>query len=345
MRRMMARPRVVLPQPLSPTSPTVSPAATVRLTSSTALTYARTRLNRPCFTGKWTLRFLTSSRFTRADQSGVIRVQGFLRSRQRSIPVKTTPPMIRLHFQKLRHFLRAVTPRFGAARMKAATCRKCAEIRNAARNRNQTVCTALKFRHRVEERLGIRMERVGQQLGRLGKFDDLPGVHHNDAISNVADDAEIVCDQQDTHSQFLLELAQQFDDLRLDCYIKSGGRFVGDQQLRPGCQGHRDHDPLLHAAGQLVWVIANSRFGCRNADQFEQANDFVVGRTVGPVQFERFLDLIANPENWIKRAAWLLEDITHDSTTKLAQLGFIHAKDVLPIEQNLASDVTRGRRG
>src|SRR5438105_12062925 len=177
MRRMMARPRVVLPQPLSPTSPTVSPAATVRLTSSTALTYARTRLNRPCFTGKWTLRFLTSSRFTRADQSGVIRVQGFLRSRQRSIPVKTTPPMIRLHFHKFRQFLWAVTARFRAAGVKAAARRKCAEIRNVSGNGNQTVCTTLKFRHRVEERLGIRMKRIRQQVGRVGKLDDLPGVH------------------------------------------------------------------------------------------------------------------------------------------------------------------------
>ena len=35
-RRRMTRPTVVLPQPLSPTSPSVSPAPMVKLTSSTA---------------------------------------------------------------------------------------------------------------------------------------------------------------------------------------------------------------------------------------------------------------------------------------------------------------------
>src|SRR3989442_11583135 len=59
----MARANVVLPQPLSPTRPSVSRGSSAKLTSSTALTTCFEGENRPCFTGKWTLRLLTSSRF------------------------------------------------------------------------------------------------------------------------------------------------------------------------------------------------------------------------------------------------------------------------------------------
>src|SRR5208282_4535410 len=59
--RTMARPSVVLPQPLSPTSPSVSPGSRLKLTSSTAFTNSWAPLSSPCFTGKCTFTFLTSS--------------------------------------------------------------------------------------------------------------------------------------------------------------------------------------------------------------------------------------------------------------------------------------------
>src|SRR5581483_2496157 len=59
----MTRPVVVLPQPDSPTRPSVSPRLTKKLTSSTALTLATVRWTRiPFVIGKYFLRFLTSSR-------------------------------------------------------------------------------------------------------------------------------------------------------------------------------------------------------------------------------------------------------------------------------------------
>ncbi len=48
----VALPTVVLPQPLSPTSPRVSPLMTEKLTPSTACTWPTTLPNTPFFTGK-----------------------------------------------------------------------------------------------------------------------------------------------------------------------------------------------------------------------------------------------------------------------------------------------------
>jgi len=57
-RRRMQRPVVDLPQPDSPTSPSVSPFNRSKLTSSTACTRATSRENKPPRIGKYFLRFL-----------------------------------------------------------------------------------------------------------------------------------------------------------------------------------------------------------------------------------------------------------------------------------------------
>src|SRR5215510_7366645 len=59
--RRMDRPDVDLPQPDSPTRPSVSPAMMSNDTSSTAWTRATSRENRPPRIGKYFLRFLTFS--------------------------------------------------------------------------------------------------------------------------------------------------------------------------------------------------------------------------------------------------------------------------------------------
>ena len=62
-RRMIARDMVVLPQPDSPTSPTVSPSSMLKVTSFTAWTRATSRSTmNPSLIGKKTFRCSTSTR-------------------------------------------------------------------------------------------------------------------------------------------------------------------------------------------------------------------------------------------------------------------------------------------
>src|SRR5205807_2581216 len=61
--RRISRLVVVLPQPDSPTSPSVLPLGMVKLTPSTARTWPTTRLKKPCVIGKSFFRSRTSSRF------------------------------------------------------------------------------------------------------------------------------------------------------------------------------------------------------------------------------------------------------------------------------------------
>ena len=60
-RRTTQRPSVDLPQPDSPTRPTVSPCATASVTSSTAWTRSTSRWRTPCRIGKYFFRLWISS--------------------------------------------------------------------------------------------------------------------------------------------------------------------------------------------------------------------------------------------------------------------------------------------
>ena len=66
------------------------------------------------------------------------------------------------------------------------------------------------------------------------------------------------------------EVAQDAQDLLGGRAIELAGRLVGEQQRRPGGQGHRERDPLLLAARQLV---AERAAAIRQADPLEQLVD------------------------------------------------------------------------
>ena len=105
----------------------------------------------------------------------------------------------------------------------------------------------------------------------------LPGVHHRDVVGPPGHDAEVVGDEDHRHVPLALLRLEQVEDLRLHGHVERGGRLVGEQQLRAARQGDRDHDPLAHAAGQLVRVLAQAPLGLGDADRREQRERGLVG--------------------------------------------------------------------
>ena len=69
-----------------------------------------------------------------------------------------------------------------------------------------------------------------------------------------------------------LEVGEQVQDLRLHGDVQRGGRLVGDQQRRVVDQGHRDHRPLAHAAGELVRVLVEAARRLRDADPVQHVD-------------------------------------------------------------------------
>ena len=79
-----------------------------------------------------------------------------------------------------------------------------------------------------------------------------------DPIGHLSDDAEIVGDgEHECRSVLALEAGEEVEELGLHRDVERSRRFVGDQQLRAQGQGHRQHDPLAHPAGELMGIIVD----------------------------------------------------------------------------------------
>ena len=71
----------------------------------------------------------------------------------------------------------------------------------------------------------------------IAHFYDLPLEHDDDAIADMADDVQVVGDNQYRDTGFILDLRQKIEDFPLDGDIETRRWFVGDDQLRRQRQG------------------------------------------------------------------------------------------------------------
>src|SRR3546814_19086669 len=96
------------------------------------------------------------------------------------------------------------------------------------------------------------MARCAEDDATLGLFHQLAEVHHQHAVADMADDSQIVRNEQDREVIAALQVAQQIDDLRLDRNVERRYRLTADQQFRPPHQPPRDRHALTLAAGEFT---------------------------------------------------------------------------------------------
>ena len=88
-----------------------------------------------------------------------------------------------------------------------------------------------------------------------GVLDDLAGVHDDDVVRGLGDDAHVVRDDDHRHVVRLAQVLEEVEDLGLDGHVERRRRLVGDQQLRVAGERDRDHHPLAHPAREPVRVV------------------------------------------------------------------------------------------
>jgi hypothetical protein len=99
------------------------------------------------------------------------------------------------------------------------------------------------------------MHRLPEQLGDRRLFDNAAGIHHDDTLREFSNHAKIVRNQHHRHTQFLAQVAQQFQHLGLNRHIERGGRLIRNEKTRLTGNRHGDHRPLPHAAGQTMRIF------------------------------------------------------------------------------------------
>ena len=138
-------------------------------------------------------------------------------------------------------------------------------------------------------------------------LDDLAEVHDRDPVGDVADDGEVVRDEQVGEAEVVLEAREQVDDLRLDRDVERGDRLVEHDHRRVERQRAGDADPLPLAAGELVRE-AVAVLGAE-PDRAQQLRDPLL--PVGPVDAvdpQRLGDDLAHGHARVQRRVRVLED-------------------------------------
>ena len=110
-------------------------------------------------------------------------------------------------------------------------------------------------RHRAQQPHRIGMARAVEHVVGVALFDQPRGIHHDDAVGVARDHAEIMRDDDQRDIELARQVLHQFEDLRLDGDVERGGRLVGDDELRIAGEPDRDHHALAHAAGELVRIL------------------------------------------------------------------------------------------
>ena len=105
-------------------------------------------------------------------------------------------------------------------------------------------------------------------------------------------------------SKFSRRSARMREDLRLDDHVERGRRLVGDEQLRTQDERERDHDPLAHAAGELVRVLAEPRRrDAHPPERLERALADLAVAQLGLVLLERLAEVVLDPHQRIRAAS------------------------------------------
>ncbi len=88
----------------------------------------------------------------------------------------------------------------------------------------------------------------------VADLDDLAEVHDSHSVRDVTHDREVVCDEEERDTEFVLQILQQVDHAGLNRHVERRDGLVENEQLGLQDEGPGDTDALALAARELVRV-------------------------------------------------------------------------------------------
>src|ERR1700716_1614685 len=185
-------------------------------------------------------------------------------------------------------------------------------------------------RRRPHQLAGVGMRRRGENLARGRRLHHMALFHHRHTVAIGRGEPEIVGDEDGRHAALFGELDDEVHDSLLRRHVEPGGRLVGDQQLGTARQRQRAHDALAHAAAELerIGMVALARTG---DPHLVEALDRLVRERRGirlRMLVQHILDLVADLADRIERSARVLEDHRHFAPAQAAHLVFAGGTDI-----------------
>ena len=160
----------------------------------------------------------------------------------------------------------------------------------------------------AEEGAGVGVERASGDGFGGPDFHDAAEVHDGDAGGDVADDGEVVGDEEVADAGFALEVHEEVEDLALDGDVECGDWFVADDEFWVEGEGAGDADALALAAAEFEGEAVCGGGG--EADLGEEGGDAeaAIGGGADFVDVERFADDVADGHARVEGFCGVLED-------------------------------------
>src|SRR6185295_7831916 len=252
----------------------------------------------------------------------------------------------RLGYKQGRDDLRTDAERIRAARMKGAATWDADQARRLPRDGVESFAAwGIEPRQRLEEAPCVWVLRRFEDGFERPSLRDAARVHHRHFVRRLCHDAEVVSDEDDSGPAFVLERADQIEDLSLDGDVECGRGLVRDQDLRIEHERDRDHDALAHPARELVGVAVQPIGRARDPDfleRLERAAPRNLARDI-LVRVDRLLDLPADLVEGVQRGEWILEDHCDALPANATQLSGRELQEVHAVKENLAVDARVGK--
>ena len=139
------------------------------------------------------------------------------------------------------------------------------------------------------------------------------------------------------------QFAEQVQELRLDDHVEGGGGLVGDDQVGPQRQGQGDHDPLAHAAGELVGVVVDPLDA--EPEPLDELLGSIPGGRLGNVRLvghDRLGEVVDDLGERVQRGHRILEDHAEPGAPDLPHPGLGDRHQVLAPEPQFARVICPG---
>ena len=151
---------------------------------------------------------------------------------------------------------------------------------------------------------------LGKQSLGGNPLHNLAAVHNHHIIRHLVDHAQVMGDEHDGRTVFLLQGVHQVQNLGLNGHVQGGGGLIGNQQLGLAGQGHGDHDTLAHTAGQLVGILTGHGLGVGDLDGLQHLDALLCGFLLAQslMDDEGLGKLLLYAEHRVQAGHGLLED-------------------------------------
>ena len=209
-----------------------------------------------------------------------------------------------------RFFLEIHLHGVGITRCKGIALDFLEQIGRCALDGIQLVSFDAQLRQGLEQCFGIGMGRLPEDFSDGSAFDDLTGVHDADPVGHVGHNTQVVGDVNHRHFQFLLQLTDELEDLRLHGHVQCGSGLVTDQNLGTAGNGGGNDHALTHTAGKLVGILFIAVFGVGNAHTLEDFDGLLLGLLMLSAEMpsDDLSDLLTDGAHRVQRGHGILED-------------------------------------